>query len=101
LTWRVGHQKFASSVLDPGEAAAFGQLRILHGVRNSEKARAGNAVVVHDGFDLDTAEFRGPEARKLSGEEDASNRHSDKEKFRSDLNRPKSCEMSERHLITL
>jgi hypothetical protein len=29
------------------------------------------------------------------------NRHSDKEKFRSDLNRPKSCEMSERILKTL
>jgi hypothetical protein len=29
------------------------------------------------------------------------NRHSDKEKFRSDLNRPKSCEMSERFLKTL
>jgi hypothetical protein len=29
------------------------------------------------------------------------NRHSDKEKFRSDLNRPKSCEMSERLLKTL
>jgi hypothetical protein len=28
-------------------------------------------------------------------------RHSDKEKFRSDLNRPKSCEMSERLLKTL
>jgi hypothetical protein len=27
--------------------------------------------------------------------------HSDKEKFRSDLNRPKSCEMSERLLKTL
>jgi hypothetical protein len=32
---------------------------------------------------------------------DAGNRHSDKEKFRSDLNRPKSCEMSERLLKTL
>jgi hypothetical protein len=31
----------------------------------------------------------------------AGNRHSDKEKFRSDLNRPKSCEMSERLLKTL
>jgi hypothetical protein len=29
------------------------------------------------------------------------NRHSDKEKFRSDLNRPESCEMSERLLKTL
>jgi hypothetical protein len=28
-------------------------------------------------------------------------RHSDKEKFRRDLNRPKSCEMSERLLKTL
>jgi hypothetical protein len=28
-------------------------------------------------------------------------RHSDKEKFRSDLNRPESCEMSERFLKTL
>jgi hypothetical protein len=32
---------------------------------------------------------------------DAGNRHSDKEKFRSDLNRPKGCEMSERFLKTL
>jgi len=29
------------------------------------------------------------------------NRHSDKEKFRGDLNRPESCEMSERLLKTL
>jgi hypothetical protein len=29
------------------------------------------------------------------------NRHSDKEKFRSDLNRPESCEMSGRLLETL
>ena len=31
----------------------------------------------------------------------ARNRHSDKEKFPSDLNRPESCEMSERLLKTL
>jgi len=31
----------------------------------------------------------------------ARNRHSDKEKFRSDLNRPESCKMSERLLKTL
>lgn len=31
----------------------------------------------------------------------ARNRHSDKEKFRSDLNRPESSEMSERNLKTL
>jgi hypothetical protein len=32
---------------------------------------------------------------------DAGNRHSDKEKFRSDLNRPESCERSEPLLKTL
>jgi len=31
----------------------------------------------------------------------AGNRHSDKEKFRSDLNRPESCEMSEPPLKAL
>jgi hypothetical protein len=31
----------------------------------------------------------------------AGNRHSDKEKFRIDLNRPESCEMSEQPLKTL
>jgi hypothetical protein len=32
---------------------------------------------------------------------DADDRHSDREKFRSDLNRPESCEMSESLLKTL
>ena len=32
---------------------------------------------------------------------DAGNRHSDKEKFCSDLNRPEGCEVSERLLKTL
>jgi hypothetical protein len=39
--------------------------------------------------------------RAAKNERFCGSRHSDKERFRSDLNRPKSCEISERLLKTL
>jgi hypothetical protein len=40
----VGYQKISGPVVNRGEAASFGQLRILHGFGDCEEVGAGNAV---------------------------------------------------------